>query len=349
MTEIDVKLSQIAPSAGNATSATQVVGVQGGTTDNLFSIEQTNNGPFTSTISAGTAHVTPRSSASRWSDVINVVDFGADSTGVADSTAAIQAAINGLNTGAFGQRGKIYFPPGQYKVSPPVAGGPALTLPQQTSTTGVNGASIIIEGAGSYNGTHAGAGTTLAGIVSGTGFNGYIFDDFTFGAQQRQTSGPWVVSNLYIRNAYKPPLIYFNATANGSWIRTAATITVLNSSLPAQGISAGAIIFSTTTFSAGGVPGYVGFVKANVAVTSGTYNSGSGAVSLTLSSASGVAVGDTIAINLTGTGSVGTLNGNVVATAGSWRHYLKFYWNHRFNTDYYRRHSECGEVWRGYH
>jgi len=42
----------------------------------------------------------------------NVLDFGADPTGVADSTAAIQAAIN-----AAGQNGMIVYPKGSYKIA----------------------------------------------------------------------------------------------------------------------------------------------------------------------------------------------------------------------------------------
>jgi hypothetical protein len=43
--------------------------------------------------------------------VTNVLDYGADSTGVADSTSAIQAAINATRTGT------VYFPKGNYKVT----------------------------------------------------------------------------------------------------------------------------------------------------------------------------------------------------------------------------------------
>jgi hypothetical protein len=51
----------------------------------------------------------------------NVIDFGADPTGVADSAAAIQRAINALPTAG----GIVFFPPGTYKI----AG--ALTLPSK--------------------------------------------------------------------------------------------------------------------------------------------------------------------------------------------------------------------------
>src|SRR4051812_1724955 len=60
---------------------------------------------------AGTS--TPRTMPDRLSEIKNVLDYGADPTGGADSTAAIQAAVN-WTSGA--NRGTIYFPLGNYKV-----------------------------------------------------------------------------------------------------------------------------------------------------------------------------------------------------------------------------------------
>lgn len=66
-----------------------------------------------------------RNLANRASDWVSVKDFGAVGDGVADDTAAIQAAINSLPLGpsspyspkGFAQGGQIYFPRGRYKVS----------------------------------------------------------------------------------------------------------------------------------------------------------------------------------------------------------------------------------------
>lgn len=60
----------------------------------------------------GTGAVT-RTVTSKLQESVSVLDFGADPTGVADSTAAIQAAINSLGTNG----GSIYFPVGVYKVT----------------------------------------------------------------------------------------------------------------------------------------------------------------------------------------------------------------------------------------
>ncbi len=137
MAEVDVKFAQITPSAQTTDSSSKFVGVQGGASDLLYSLQQLAGGPFTSTVSAGNflpivgtaAAATPRGHTARWSDVTNVLDFGADPTGVHDSTAAIQAAVNALQPTSFGAAGKVYFPPGRYLVHQSTTGGPAIQLP----------------------------------------------------------------------------------------------------------------------------------------------------------------------------------------------------------------------------
>lgn len=65
----------------------------------------------------------PRALSERFSDVINVKDFGAKGDGTADDTAAIQAAVDAAvalmdHTGRTGAG--IFFPDGEYKVSAPI-------------------------------------------------------------------------------------------------------------------------------------------------------------------------------------------------------------------------------------
>jgi len=71
-------------------------------------------GAFAGNVSSATAlatgSTTARTLANRFADVVNVKDFGAVGDGVADDTAAIQAAINSLS-------GTIYFPDGVYVTS----------------------------------------------------------------------------------------------------------------------------------------------------------------------------------------------------------------------------------------
>lgn len=75
------------------------------------------NQPFTTYAFAATGAPTQRTMPDRLAEVKNVVDFGADPSGSADSTSAIQAAID-WTAGA--NRGTIFFPLGSYKVSAPL-------------------------------------------------------------------------------------------------------------------------------------------------------------------------------------------------------------------------------------
>ncbi|HEV8693281.1 MAG TPA: glycoside hydrolase family 55 protein [Lysobacter sp.] len=61
---------------------------------------------------SGTVEAQTSSDAKR-RDTVSVKDFGAASDGVADDTAAIQAAINSFSGG----RGVVFFPPGTYRVT----------------------------------------------------------------------------------------------------------------------------------------------------------------------------------------------------------------------------------------
>lgn len=71
----------------------------------------------------------------------NVLDFGADPTGVADSTAAIQAAYDSLPTAVTASApiggGTVYFPPGEYKTTA------AISIVNDNITSIGNGATIL--------------------------------------------------------------------------------------------------------------------------------------------------------------------------------------------------------------
>ncbi len=229
----------------NGVSSYYVIAQQGGSVN-----AQAYNTVLASTYATSTGF-SGRGNSTRWSDVINVLDYGADPTSVADSTAAIQAAVNAFAAGGnAGQRGKIYFPPGAYRVTS------TINLPQ-TNLAG-SSASIIIDGAGTVTGTGGNAG--IAGITGSPAFNGFVFDDASVG--NRLSQNPWSISNIQIKNPYVPPLIYKKGSlaASAAWARGASSIDVITSTIPAAGIQAGAIVCSATTFSVGGVPGYVGFV-----------------------------------------------------------------------------------------
>jgi len=79
---------------------------------------------FTPFLATGTTFA--RNLANRFADVVNVKDFGAVGDGVADDTAAIQAAIN--STSPFGE---VFFPEGTYKISS------TITLPSSSGLSGI--------------------------------------------------------------------------------------------------------------------------------------------------------------------------------------------------------------------
>jgi hypothetical protein len=128
-----------------------------------------------------TGSTTPRTLANRFADIVNVKDFGAEGNGIADDTAAIQAAINSLpNKG-----GTIFIPSGVYKVTSTITVGNGTDSARSTK----NSIELIGEGAPGYgpgessglrntanNGTTlkwsgSAGGTVVAFNGSGDGFN----------------------------------------------------------------------------------------------------------------------------------------------------------------------------------
>jgi hypothetical protein len=70
----------------------------------------------------------------------NVLDYGADPTGTADSAAAIQAAITAASAAVGGSTGAVvYFPTGTYKISQ------RITLPNRVGLQGANGRGVTIQ------------------------------------------------------------------------------------------------------------------------------------------------------------------------------------------------------------
>lgn len=78
----------------------------------------------------GTGAVT-RTVNSKLTDIVSVLDFGADKTGATDSTAAVQAAITSLASSPFGV---VYFPRGTYKIA--TFSGSTVTLPGSSAPMG---------------------------------------------------------------------------------------------------------------------------------------------------------------------------------------------------------------------
>jgi hypothetical protein len=133
-------------------------GNAGATTQDVISVDASGNVSFAGTTGLGnisnstaisTGSTTARSLANRFADVVNVLDFGADPTGVVDSSPAFLAAIT-LLKGPLGlyDGGTLYVPRGVYKVNQElyIASNP---LPSGASySSGIN---IWIKGDGPYS------------------------------------------------------------------------------------------------------------------------------------------------------------------------------------------------------
>ncbi|MFC0588680.1 glycosyl hydrolase family 28-related protein [Novosphingobium aquiterrae] len=138
-----------------------------------------------------------RTMQDRLRDQVSVKDYGAVGDGVADDTAAIQAAINNVLTG---QGSRLYFPRGTYKITAklviPVSYGWAIEgasrlatrIIQFTSNTPI----FSFEGTGtwgwsirgllfSWNTAQTAANTSAVAIRFGTGTAGHTFFQFEIG------------------------------------------------------------------------------------------------------------------------------------------------------------------------
>jgi hypothetical protein len=145
-----------------------------------------------------TGGTTSRSAQDRAADVANVLDFGADPTGAADSTAAFRAAIASLQY----NNGEVYIPAGNYTITD------AVTL----------GAGCVIRG----------AGRQLTLITIQSNFNMSAQGVFVLGSDPAHAGTP-TIKDLWIRFAQPnfagmtradliqfPPAIYkAAATATG--------------------------------------------------------------------------------------------------------------------------------------
>lgn len=115
--------------AGVVTANSFVGNVTGNVTGGTIS--GTISGNASSATALATGSTTARTLANRFADVVNVKDFGAIGNGVADDTAAIQAA---LNSG----KAIVFLPEGNYKITAPLVISENVTLEGtlQPMTTG---------------------------------------------------------------------------------------------------------------------------------------------------------------------------------------------------------------------
>lgn len=154
---------------------------------------------------AGAGAVT-RTAQSKMRESVSVLDFGADPTGVADSTAAIQAAINQIKTQG---GGSVVFPYGNYKVTSTVSiagnfgfAGIQLIGNNSQITSTANSAAFLID-------AHAGGGGASApeyrinAVVNGFYFYGPGVAQTNSSAIRIYLSANVLVQNCSIRNFAK--------------------------------------------------------------------------------------------------------------------------------------------------
>lgn len=176
---------------------------------------------------------TARTLDDRFSDQLNVKDYGAKGDGAADDRAAIQGAIDAAGSGA-----TIFFPPGTYLLKskhPMNVGGNILLIGKSNITfTGAGAASIIKLGDGDYAGSafnvfsnYDNANPSRFGTYSNIAFRELAFDLNGARNTYNYRSGPRVViqfgdtSNAVVENCVFSHMNVSNTIAIGRPHRSA--------------------------------------------------------------------------------------------------------------------------------
>lgn len=152
-----------------------------------------------------------RTVAAKLQESVSVLDFGADPTGAADSTAAIQAAVAAL--GAPG--GVVYFPPGTYK-----AGGITLASYNNIRFVGAHQGNTAT---GAVRIVPNSATTTVFSVQN---LSGVWFEKIAFVATTQMTAGSFVsftgcndcgITDYYMQGGFDPVVI--NGVGTGFWMQ----------------------------------------------------------------------------------------------------------------------------------
>ena len=200
-----------------------------------------NAGTFApSSISTGTLQVTGNASTKGPRPWVDVVAYGADPTGAADSTSAIQAAINAACSSGSTGGGAVHFPPGQYRVLQPQTSvsttAPVLTVPSTCK-------GLTLEGGSSYSGTSVQfSRPPLTSIQVSTGSSPNLMPVLMLTAGAGSGNQPVTLRDLSI-SGYNQAVqlnsttfvtfdnVCLNATNTGNGIRTGANDNTDNTAL----------------------------------------------------------------------------------------------------------------------
>lgn len=167
--------------------------------------------PFTSFAFPGTGFPTSRTMPARIADIFNILDFGADPTGVSDSQPAFQAAIT-----AASNNGIIFGPNGAYKTLSPILIPVGLSL------------------------QFIGEGSSIT-----ANFNGFVFDNLS--SPYNAVSGVSVIERWLIQNSFSGN--NFSVTANDTWSASGSPVTITLSGLDPGVVAGGAFWVSDTRLS----------------------------------------------------------------------------------------------------
>jgi hypothetical protein len=275
---------------------------------------------FTSFAYPLTGAPTSQTTLKRFADLcFDVADYGALGNNIQDDAPKVRDAVTAaLNNGI------ILFPKGSFKFNS------AVLIP--------TGSSLIFTGTGD--------GSSII-----ANFNGFAFDNLS--SFYNAVGAVSVIEKLKITNAYTGN--NFAVTAGGTWSSSGSPVSITLSGANPGVAAGGALVINDSRFSTNSV--FVGMitsvaswptvtvssaavssgVTANLAmrvvqcyaagtswgpISSGTYNSGTGVISLTTATAvtSFVLAGDALPISVNGTGTnIGALNGtwNVLSSSGT--------------------------------
>lgn len=153
---------------------------------------------------ANDAASTARTVLQKLRDVVSVKDFGAAGDGVADDTAAINAAIAYAATGIAGATGAtVYFPTGTYLISA------TITLPNRVALSGSNNRGTVIKPHSSF------AASYMFNAVNGTSsmFGSYLRDMYIDARGKNMTAVVWSQAWQETCGMYRV-VVHFDGTTN---------------------------------------------------------------------------------------------------------------------------------------
>jgi hypothetical protein len=184
----------------------------------------------------------PRSTAARFGERIDVLDYGADPTGVSDSAPAFAAAMNAVPAGGWGG---LRVPRGTYRlnsfVNQPTGHSVAILFEEGAVTTGGGGLGVdrVESKQGPYSVWQGGGGyfgfTPTVGAAANYAFHSDIVQNTAgnSGAARIAWSRNYVNSNYYSKyaggidfaeqNVYSWPTLYDNTSGWGHWEIIAGT------------------------------------------------------------------------------------------------------------------------------